>query len=280
MESFFHIASLSAIIGAAYVDIRKREVPDLVSYGTIFLALAARAIFSLNDSDWMILLEGLLGGIVGFLIGALFYYTGQWGGGDTKLLAGLGAMIGVPLALEAGFFAVFAVNIFVGGAAYSIIWSVVLAIRNRKRFSEEFISVSANLQRIKIASTFILIIAGVSLFYIDDRYLRLMIFLLASALVLLIYLYSFVKAVERSVMLKEYPVGKLTEGDWIAKDVRVNGKLIVGPKDLGITKEKMELLKKHKIKNVLVKEGIPFVPSFLIAFILTYYLGNWMSLLI
>ncbi|GIU69536.1 MAG: hypothetical protein KatS3mg002_0772 [Candidatus Woesearchaeota archaeon] len=52
-------------------------------------------------------------------------------------------------------------------------------------------------------------------------------------------------------------------------------KYITGPKDLGISKEQIELLKKSKIKKVLVKEGIPFIPAFLIAFILTmimYYL--------
>ena len=70
-------------------------------------------------------------------------------------------------------------------------------------------------------------------------------------------------------MKKYYPIPKLTEGDWIAEDVKVNGKIICSPKDLGISKEQIKKLKHHNIKKVLVKEGIPFVPSFLIAFVVT-----------
>jgi hypothetical protein len=80
-------------------------------------------------------------------------------------------------------------------------------------------------------------------------------------------------------MVKKYPVSRLTDGDWIAKEVYVGSgksrKLVCGPGDLGITFEKIALLKRHNVKTVMVKEGIPFVPSFLIAFIMTYYLGNW-----
>jgi hypothetical protein len=76
---------------------------------------------------------------------------------------------------------------------------------------------------------------------------------------------------------------KLTEGDWIAKDVVVDKKKIVGPKDLGIEKHQIkqliELKKKGKISKVKVKYGIPFVPSFLVAFILSLVLGSWWLIL-
>ena len=70
------------------------------------------------------------------------------------------------------------------------------------------------------------------------------------------------------------PVKKLTEGDWIAKDVVVKGKKICGPKDLGISRKQISRLSKLNIKKVLVKYGMPFVPSFLLAFIITLLWGN------
>ena len=45
---------------------------------------------------------------------------------------------------------------------------------------------------------------------------------------------------------------------------------MTGPKDLGISRQQIErLIRYKKIRKVIVKEGIPFIPAFLIAFILT-----------
>jgi hypothetical protein len=87
------------------------------------------------------------------------------------------------------------------------------------------------------------------------------------------YLWIYIKVIEKVAMLKYVTPSELTEGDWIAKEVKVNGKLICGPRDLGIEKEQIAKLKqfyrKGKVKKVLVKYGIPFVPSFLLALIAT-----------
>ena len=87
----------------------------------------------------------------------------------------------------------------------------------------------------------------------------------------------FIKAVETSCMIKKVPASKLTEGDWIVKNVYVKGKYITGPKELGITEEQIKRLPK-KLK-VTIKEGIPFVPSFLASYVLLLIFGNWMGVL-
>ena len=69
------------------------------------------------------------------------------------------------------------------------------------------------------------------------------------------YLWIFVKAVENSSMYKYVTPNKLTEGDWIAKEIMINGIYISGPKDHGIEKKQIHQLislwKKGKIKRVL-----------------------------
>ena len=90
----------------------------------------------------------------------------------------------------------------------------------------------------------------------------------------------FVKAVEKACMLKRVKPSELTEGDWIAKDVIVKNKRICGPKDLGIEKAQIRQLIRLKIKSVIIKVGIPFVPSFLLAFVLTLWIGNPLAVLI
>ncbi len=99
----------------------------------------------------------------------------------------------------------------------------------------------------------------------------------------MMYLIILVRTVEKVSMIKMIEPEKLTEGDWIAKEIKIQGKYITGPKDLGIEKKQINkliaLYKKKKVSKVLIKEGIPFVPSFFIAYIVTLIFGNFIFLL-
>jgi hypothetical protein len=75
-------------------------------------------------------------------------------------------------------------------------------------------------------------------------------------------------------MYKKINPKNLMEGDWVQGDIYKNKKLIYKEDPLGINKKSINLLIKHKIKQVIVKEGIPFVPSFLIGTIATLILGS------
>jgi len=99
--------------------------------------------------------------------------------------------------------------------------------------------------------------------------------LFAVLIIFSYYLIIFMKAVEQVCMIQLVPLSKITEGDWIVQDVIIKGKKICGPSDLGITDHQIDDLKKYKVKEVLIKQGIPFVPSFLLAFIITFMFGNW-----
>ncbi|MBI2656261.1 hypothetical protein HYX03_00805, partial [Candidatus Woesearchaeota archaeon] len=115
-------------------------------------------------------------------------------------------------------------------------------------------------------------------FFAELYYVRILILSLAFLILTTFYLWIFVKAIEKSAMNKLVEPSKLTEGDWIVNDVFVGKKYICGPKDLGIEKRQIKKLigfyRQGKIKKILIKEGIPFVPSFLIAFIVTLIFGS------
>jgi prepilin signal peptidase PulO-like enzyme (type II secretory pathway) len=70
---------------------------------------------------------------------------------------------------------------------------------------------------------------------------------------------------------------KLTEGDWLVKQVKI-GKTIIAPPRLGLEKKQVELLQKlykqKKIDKILVRYGIPFAPAFLFSFAATLTFGN------
>ena len=84
-----------ALVGAAaLVDLRRREIPDLLPV----LVLVWAAVSALAGWSPVGLLPAGLGLLAGFVAGAVLWRMGGLGGGDVKLLAALGAALG-PLGL-------------------------------------------------------------------------------------------------------------------------------------------------------------------------------------
>ena len=73
-------------------------------------------------------------------------------------------------------------------------------------------------------------------------------------------------------MIKNVSPSRLTEGDWLLRDVKVKGKTVKASFD-GLTKKDIAMIKASG-KKVYVKYGIPFIPVFLIALLLTVFFGN------
>ena len=65
-------------------------------------------------------------------------------------------------------------------------------------------------------------------------------------------------------MVKTVSGNKLCEGDWLVKDVKVGKKTIKADWD-GLSLEDIKIMK--HLRRVKIKEGLPFVPAFLIAFL-------------
>ncbi len=281
------IALVALIIGTI-TDIKTREVPDWLNYSVIFAAVGIRAIYSAFTFDWMFLISGLIGLGIFVAIAYAMFYTGQWGGGDSKLLMGLGALIGFQIPLQpASLSIVFLINLAVFGAVYGMIFMFALAVKHRKEFWHDFYKRihSPEIEKIRpiiLGSAIVLLV--LDLILVKPLIIKLLVFLLIAFAYILFYLFLFAKSVEEVAMYKHIPPEKLTEGDWIAKEIRIRGKHIAGPKDLGISRKQIRQLialkRKGKIRKIKVKYGIPFVPSFLIAFVMTVLLGAWWMLFI
>lgn len=274
----YGMAFLGLFVGS-FSDLKTREVPDWVSYSMIFGGLGLRLIFSLANFEWMIFFEGLIGFIVFVVLAYLIYYFGQWGGGDAKLLMGLGAVIGLNLNFSAmPKLAVFLINLALISTVYGIGWLVVLAASNKKKFLDEF---KKQQKQVRILS-FVFLAAAVFLFlssFFVPGIWKGAVLVLGIIPVGSLYIWVLTSVIEKISFFKRVSPEDLTEGDWIAKDVMVQGEKICGPRDLGISEEQIskliELKKKGKIHKILIKEGIPFVPSFLFAFIVTIAWGSW-----
>ena len=387
-------------------DIKTREVPDWLNYGAILTGLSLNLLFTFITQDPKFIINSVIGFSLLFVLAHILFYTGQWGGGDSKAIMGLGALIGfdiLNLNTKVPILITFLINSAIIGALYGLFWSFTLALLNIKLISPEFKKKLATKKVIlpKILIILFAIFTLTLLFISNDNLLKFFSLGMLTFISLTFYLWILIAVVEKTCLQKYLSPDKITEGDWINEEIIQNKKTIIdcknrsintneldkikkiasdidfkikikrkniiflnknlninlsklkskdiilqnynvehlslkkdskidqdildnikiylnfndianvsiirkilffkfkknidpinvkssyiiedkiimqnyvcGPKDLGINKNQIELLKKLKIKKVLVKIGIPFIPSFFIAFIVTIFLGN------
>ena len=267
-EVLLPILTLAVLIIASYTDLRTREVPDWLSYGFLFAVLGMRILFSI-EAGWNILLEGLLGFAAFFFLAHLFYYTNQWGGGDSKLLMGLGASVGIALPFTLSSFRLlwYLLSVLFLGSLYGLGWMVFIAVKKRKLFTKDWnqhFHQRRSVHGILLAAALVVVLLSI---FIHPAFLLL---LFPAAVY---YLLLFVNTVERSCFITNLPIQKVTEGDWLAEDVYVDGTKVMKKKTLQKSDlHALSLLQKQrKIEYVPIKGGVPFVPSFLFAYLVILF---------
>ena len=277
-ETIILLVAFLFIVIASYTDFKSREVPDWVNFAAIASGLGLRLLYSVFSWDYHFFVAGVIGFAAAYLLACIMFYSGQWGGGDSKLLMGVGALLGVELSFDTKGFA-FLIALIIVGAGYGLLWSVWLAVNNWKGFVREAKSIlfeMSALHRLSLGAA--IVIFAAAFVARDDVFVFVLLLFLSLFVILFFYLFVFVKAVQDSCLMKWVVPQKLTEGDWVAEDVVVGKRIIAGPKDLGVSqaqiKQLIALYNKRKIRRVLLKTGIPFVPSFLLAFLLMLWKGN------
>ena len=267
MEGILFTLVFVALTIATLTDIYKKEVPDTVTYSLVILGFSLNIFLGLIHKDLSYMYESLAGFLFASLIGLILFYTAQWGGGDAKLIMGIGATVGLPISLQGvPFLVIFIINSFLVGALYGVAWIATLALFNLELVVTK---VRENLSDTKklglLGVVFIFIALLIPVFTVDI--IQEMALLYVGFLFLLSlfpFLLVSIRIVEDEVMQEQRSVEDLVPGDWVLEQ----------PDGFEINKtgseEDIEELKESNIESILVKKGIPFVPSFLIAFVTTH----------
>lgn len=100
-------ATLALTAVSALFDWRVGRIPNVLTLGIIPVAAGAHAWTAAHGRAWEAAGFSLLGAVVCALGPALLWRAGWVGGGDVKLLAGMGAVGGPTLGVEAAFLAFF-----------------------------------------------------------------------------------------------------------------------------------------------------------------------------
>jgi prepilin peptidase CpaA len=93
--------AIALVLGAAatVTDLRWRQIPNWIP----ILALVAGFSYNVWGEGWRGLGTAGLGAVCGFGVFLVFYLLGGMGGGDIKLMAGFGSLLGASTLLQAAF---------------------------------------------------------------------------------------------------------------------------------------------------------------------------------
>jgi Flp pilus assembly protein protease CpaA len=265
-DLFLIFLGLIWIVFAVIQDLKKREIANWLNFSLVIFALAFRFFYSLfNDQGFSLFYQGIIGFGILLLIGNLLYYGKVFAGGDAKLMIALGAVIPFSNNFYSNLNSIFIFLLFflVAGAFYGIILSIILVIKNKRRFSKEFSKQFKRKKNIFYIFTLLGLVFIVLAFF-QSLFLYLGILVFISP-----YVYFSAKSVDESCMIKRLDTKKLREGDWLYKDIKIGNKIIEA-KWSGLSKEEIILLRKRK-KRVLIRQGIPFSPVFLISYLFLIY---------
>jgi len=272
--SQFNLALFSAAFGfsiaASYFDMKTGEIPDKFTIGLVVVALAMRAVFSLFLSDFTYLFDGLLAGAMFFAFGAFLFYTGGWGGGDAKLIAGIGASLGGvigPSIVDSSFsffpqFLGFFIAISIVAIPYSLLYALFLSFKSPKVFSLTKERICKNWLILVLAAA-----GSLTLLILLKPWTPIFAFMSVSPIIFYL-LIIFTRSVEEVAMQKEVAVKDLREGDMVVEDVIINGKKLASKRDMdGLSKEALKKIQSAKggPKKVTIKWGIKFAPAFPLA---------------
>jgi Flp pilus assembly protein protease CpaA len=265
------IFALLVLFIASLFDIKTQEIPDNLSYSFIVGALGIRLLYSI-DLGLFFFLQGVLGFLIMFVIALALYHFKFWGGGDSKLLMGLGATFGTLQFWNVPFLIVLFLNIILVGGVYGVLWGAIVYCRdfkNAKKITQKLLK-KYKKERIIIIS--LGAITLVSIIFIPDYNTKILLAILALLFLLFFYLHIFVKVIHQLGFIEKVAVSRVTVGDWLAKDVKIKGKVICSSKEPCIDKKQIKALKRYKIKEVWIKKGIPFVPAMFLATLFTLFL--------
>ena len=250
---------LIGILIATFQDIKRREVDDWLNLFLIFSSFTYLFFVSFYLKDPSIFFQGTFLLLFLLFIMNVFYYGRVFAGGDAKLLLSMTVLfIGVSFyesLINVGIFVLF---LFISGSVYGIFYSSVLYIRNydkvNKKLKKNFWTEE---------NKFIFILGLIFMF--SGAYFYFILFIIGILIFIFPILLSLSRALEEGCMVRFVKGSELKEGDWLVDEIRI-GKKIVRPSFEGLSKKETSLMK--NLKLVKIKEGIPFVPAFLIAYIL------------
>lgn len=277
------MASLVLLI-ASYFDIRTGEIPDKIGFGLISIPLLTSMAYSFFRNDYSFFIASISLGIAYFIVGYIPFRLGQWGGGDLKLLSGIGCTLG--FLIIAGYFKetvipsclFYFVNMGMVAFPYALLYAFILSFKPGGVFHEFRNYFRKTNYIVLVIFSFIPSILALLL----KPKILIAIYLLPP---LFIFASFYLRAFEKIALRQTIHAVELHEGDVVAEDLISEGKIIASKRCIeGLTQNQIERIQKLSSEEripdrITIKKGIKFVPILFIAFLFTVLAGNMMDII-
>jgi Flp pilus assembly protein protease CpaA len=259
---FLFALALIFILFATLQDFKKREIADWLSFSLIIFALGFRFFYSLFNENFTFFYQGLIGFGIFFILGNVFYYSRLFAGGDAKLMISLGAILPISYSFmeNLNIFLIFLVIFLFIGTIYSMLWVLVLSLKNFRELKKDL---SKRIKKFNRINYLIMLFGIITMLF---GFLYNLLFFTGALIFIFPILLLYTKSVDEICMIKKIKSNKLAEGDWLYKDVKIGNKTIKTSWN-GLTKDEIQLIKK-KYQSILIRQGIPFTVVFLISFLM------------
>lgn len=207
---------------AGWYDLKTTEIPDWASVGMIVSGIVIALTRSAIQWNYLYIFRSAAVGAAFFSFGFLMYLGRQWGGGDVKVFAGVGALIPAfpslaPVEAAFPFPFVYLVNLFLIGALYITVYAFGFAFFQESLISEFVEKVKERRREIIFVSCLpLLLFAGLAWILGPQRYLYNLIFLVPG-IVGLMLLFRFLRVVERKGFKHKISTQELEVGDMLAE---------------------------------------------------------------
>ena len=260
-QLFLFGITLIAIVFATISDLKTFEIPDSISYFLIIFGISAQIILSVTNQSLQPINALLISLAIASAIAIPLFLLGQWGGGDTKLLLGIAAMLPTFHTTTLPFILTFTFNLFLLGGVYSLLIMAYLSIKHWTRIKE-----------ISPISRKLLLLTALTIpipFILQNIF-----FTLIPIVAVGITITHLALILQKHFFIKKILPSKLTEGDWITNDLKVGNKIIYKVRKIGVLDKDIQKIQKHYKKSIEIKTGIAFGPSFLFSILISGYFGD------
>lgn len=254
---------------ATLQDLKRREVDNWLNLLLVFSSVVYLVYTTYFNKNFEIIFIAGFVFILMFVFMNSFYYGRVFAGGDAKLLFAMSVFfVSSDFYLSLFNIIFFLVLLMVCGSIYGLFYSGVLYVMNFKKVNLKLKKEINPRVKYLYLGGFVFLIFG----FFETLFL-----IFGLVFLILPFIYSFAKALEGVVMVREIKGTDLREGDWLSEDITLGKKTIKANWE-GLTKKELILLR--KLKKVKIREGLPFVPAFLMAFLIYVFLrGHLISFL-
>ena len=254
--AFSHILAFAVLFIDSIFDLlNDNNVPDEFAVTGIIGGLLLHAAQSLSTGSMTPVTWSIMGGLIAGIYGWAAYYKGFWGGADAMILTMLGFTVPLTAMGEASVTYVLDLvfNFMIAAVAITIIYAAI-------KFYKAEGSTEKFLQRIKERQRFLsatIIFTGLFSIFLWRFGVNGPVFF--AVMTTLIVLYEWIGLVEKKYLVREINAEDALD-EVPAQDQGF------GKKIQGLTEEDLEEFEEEKIK---VRTGVPLVPVFLLAIVIT-----------